>query len=162
MKELTKDACVGVIGAGTMGSGIAQLAAMSGHNVVLFDTSSAAMKQADEKLHKWLDSMVEKGKFTDAGAKDVVTRIHNATVFSDFKKCDIVIEAIIEDIAIKQEIFRTLEANTTDDCTLATNTSSLSVTSIAATCKNVSRVVGIHFFNPAPVMPLVELIPGIA
>jgi 3-hydroxybutyryl-CoA dehydrogenase len=162
MKELTKDACVGVIGAGTMGGGIAQLAAFSGHKVVLFDTSSSAMKMADERLHKWLGSMVEKGKLNEAGSKDVVSRIENARSFEDFKKCDIVIEAIIEDIAIKQEIFRTLEKNTSADCILASNTSSLSVTSIAAACANISKVVGIHFFNPAPVMPLVEIIPGIA
>jgi 3-hydroxybutyryl-CoA dehydrogenase len=162
MKELSKNSKIGVIGAGTMGGGIAQLAAMSGHNVMLFDTSPIAMKQADERLHKALDVMIEKGKITDTGAKDVVTHIKNASLFEDFKGCDLVIEAIIEDIAIKQEIFRTLESKLPADCILATNTSSLSVTSIASACKNAERVIGIHFFNPATIMPLVEIVPGIA
>jgi len=162
MKELNKNSKIGVIGAGTMGGGIAQLAAMSGHDVVLFDTSPIAMKQAGERLHKALDVMVEKGKITDTGAKDVVTHIKNASLFDDFKGCDLVIEAIIEDIAIKQEIFRTLESKLPADCILATNTSSLSVTSIASACKNAERVIGIHFFNPATIMPLVEIAPGIA
>ncbi len=162
MKEISKEGIIGVIGAGTMGGGIAQLAALSGHNVVLFDTSSSAMKQADERLHKSLDSMIQKGKITNTGADDVKGRIKNAASFDDFKSCAIIIEAVIEDIAIKQEIFRILESCTSADCILATNTSSLSVTSIAASCKNISRVIGIHFFNPAPIMPLVEIIPGIA
>lgn len=162
MKELNQKSRIGVIGAGTMGGGIAQLAAMSGHEVVLFDTSPVAMKQADERLHKALDILVEKGKMTGSGSKDVVARIKNASRFDDFKDCDLVIEAVIEDIAIKQEIFRNLEKKVGKDSILATNTSSLSVTSIAATCSDASRIVGIHFFNPAPIMPLVEIVPGLA
>jgi 3-hydroxybutyryl-CoA dehydrogenase len=129
---------------------------------VLFDANSAAMKQADERLKKSLDVMIEKGKMTGNGAEDIKTRIKNAQSFDDFKKCDLIIEAVIEDITVKQDIFRTLESKTSADCILATNTSSLSVTSIAAACNNTSRVIGIHFFNPAPIMPLVEIIPGIA
>lgn len=161
MKQLDKNCKIGVIGAGTMGAGIAQLAAMQGHDVVLFDTSSVAMKQADERLHKTLDLLIEKGKITSSVASNVVAHIKNASLFDDFKDCDLIIEAVIEEIAIKQEIFRTLESKCKPDCILATNTSSLSVTSIASSCKNTNRVVGIHFFNPAPVMPLVEIIPGI-
>src|ERR1700722_3095976 len=131
-----------------MGGGIAQLAALSGHKVVLFDTSSSAMKDADLRLHKSLDTMIQKGKITNTGADDVKGRIKNAASFDDFKSCAIIIEAVIEDIAIKQEIFRILESCTSADCILASNTSSLSVTSIAASCKNISRVIGIHFFNP--------------
>lgn len=153
---------IGVIGAGTMGSGIAQLAAASGHKVLLFDASSAALQQANERLRNSLDNLVQKGKITSAAANDVLGRITNASGFNDFKKCDMVIEAVIEDLAVKQEIFKTLENTVSSECILATNTSSLSVTSIAAACKNISRVIGIHFFNPAPVMPLVEIIPGIA
>jgi 3-hydroxybutyryl-CoA dehydrogenase len=162
MKELNKNSKIGVIGAGTMGAGIAQLAATMGHEVWLFDTNPIAMKQADERLKKTLDTMIEKGKISANDANDVRTRIKNAGKFDDFKDCDLVIEAVIEEIAIKQEIFRTLESKTSADCILATNTSSLSVTSIAAACNNTSRVIGIHFFNPAPIMPLVEIIPGIA
>jgi 3-hydroxybutyryl-CoA dehydrogenase len=161
MKELNKNSKIGVIGAGTMGGGIAQLAAMAGHDVVLFDTSSVAMKQAGERLHKSLDTLVEKGKITSTVASDVTAHIKNASSFDDFKDCDLVIEAIIEELAIKQEIFRTLESKCKADCILATNTSSLSVTSIAASVKATDRVIGIHFFNPAPIMPLVEIISGI-
>jgi|SRR6185437_677699 len=162
MKELNSKSKIGVIGAGTMGAGIAQLAAMSEHEVVLFDTNSVAMKQADERLKKSLDVLIEKGKITSSRAGNIIARITPARVFDDFKGCDLIIEAVIEEIAIKQEIFRTLESKTSADCILATNTSSLSVTSIAAACKDASRVIGIHFFNPAPIMPLVEIIPGIA
>jgi 3-hydroxybutyryl-CoA dehydrogenase len=162
MKKLSKDSCIGVIGAGTMGSGIAQLAASFGHKVILFDANTAVLKQADEKLHKSLDTLVQKGKVTDANAKSTIANIHNASSFDEFAKCDLIIEAVIEEINVKQEIFKKLEKITSADCILATNTSSLSVTSIAASCNNAERVVGIHFFNPAPIMPLVEVVPGIA
>jgi 3-hydroxybutyryl-CoA dehydrogenase len=162
MKEFTQQSKIGVIGAGTMGGGIAQLAAMSGHEVVLFDTSSTAMKKADERLHKAMDIMIEKGKISDMGAKDILSHIRKASLFDDFKDCDLVIEAIIEELPIKQEIFRTIESKVSAGCILATNTSSLSVTSIASVCSDASRVIGIHFFNPAPIMPLVEIVPGIA
>lgn len=162
MKELNKNSVIGVIGAGTMGAGIVQLAALSGHEVLLFDTSPIAVKQANEKLGKSLDVMVEKGKITTGASEEARARIKSVMLLDDFKNCDLIIEAVIEDIAIKQEIFRTLEKKTNPDCILATNTSSLSITSIGAACTNAERVVGIHFFNPAHIMPLVEIIPGIA
>lgn len=162
MKELNKNSKIGVIGAGTMGSGIAQLAATFGHDVVLYDTNQAAMKAAGERLKKTLASLLEKGKMTNTAAEEVMARIKQASSFDDFKNCDLIIEAVIEEWGIKQEIFKTLESKTSADCVLATNTSSLSITSIAAACKDATRVLGIHFFNPAPVMPLVEIIPGIA
>ncbi|HXP50711.1 MAG TPA: 3-hydroxyacyl-CoA dehydrogenase NAD-binding domain-containing protein, partial [Bacteroidia bacterium] len=162
MKKLSKDSCIGVIGAGTMGSGIAQLAASFGHKVVLFDANTEVLKQADEKLRKSLEALVQKGKVTDAAAKSTIANIHNASSFDEFAKCDLIIEAVIEEISVKQEIFKKLEKITSADCILATNTSSLSVTSIAASCSNAERVVGIHFFNPAPIMPLVEVVPSIA
>ncbi|HWY98839.1 MAG TPA: 3-hydroxyacyl-CoA dehydrogenase NAD-binding domain-containing protein [Bacteroidia bacterium] len=162
MEKLSKDSCIGVIGAGTMGSGIAQLAASFGHKVVIYDTNIAVLKQADEKMRKSLDSLVQKGKITDAAAKITIANIHNALSFNEFAQCNLIIEAVIEEINVKQDIFKKLEQIVSADCILATNTSSLSVTSIAASCNNAERVIGIHFFNPAPIMPLVEIVPGIA
>jgi 3-hydroxybutyryl-CoA dehydrogenase len=162
MKKLSKDSCIGVIGAGTMGSGIAQLAASFGHKVILFDANAVVLKQADEKLRKSLEVLVQKGKITDDAAKNTIANIHHASSFDEFAKCDLIIEAVIEEIVVKQDIFKKLEAITSADCILATNTSSLSVTSIAASCGKPERVVGIHFFNPAPIMPLVEVVLGIA
>jgi 3-hydroxybutyryl-CoA dehydrogenase len=162
MKKTGKDSCIGVIGAGTMGSGIAQLAASFGHQVVLFDANNEVMKQAAIRLKKSLDGLVEKGKITIAQADDIVSNIRNASSFEEFKPCNLIIEAVIEDLTVKQDIFKKLEQVVSDDCILATNTSSLSVTSIASSCSNTGRVIGIHFFNPATIMPLVEIIPGIA
>ncbi len=145
-----------------MGSGIAQLAASCGHKTVLYDTNSAVMIQAEDKLRKLLEGLVQKGKITDATAKNTIANIHHASSFEEFAKCDLVIEAVVEEIAVKKDIFKRLEDITSSGCILATNTSSLSITSIAASCNNAERVIGIHFFNPATVMPLVEIVPGIA
>ncbi len=153
---------IGVIGSGTMGSGIVQLAAVSGCDVIMFDTNETALKTAYVKLKKMLENLAEKGKITPEKANEAVARITIATGIHDFKDCGMVIEAIIEDLAIKKELFKNLEAVCTTTCILATNTSSISVTSIASACKNPSRFIGIHFFNPAPIMPLVEIIPGLA
>ncbi len=153
---------IGVIGSGTMGSGIVQLAAVSGCDVIMFDTNETALKTAYVKLKKMLENLAEKGKITPEKANEAVARITMATGIHDFKDCGMVIEAIIEDLAIKKELFKNLEAVCTTTCILATNTSSISVTSIASACKNPSRFIGIHFFNPAPIMPLVEIIPGLA
>jgi 3-hydroxybutyryl-CoA dehydrogenase len=162
MKKLNKNSCIGVIGAGAMGSGIAQLVASFGHKVILFDANMVVLKKADEHLRRSLETLVQKGKITDEAAKRTIANICNAGSFDEFAECDLIIEAVIEEIGIKQEIFRKLEKITSIDCILATNTSSLSVTSIASSCSNAERVIGIHFFNPAPIMPLVEIVPGIA
>jgi 3-hydroxybutyryl-CoA dehydrogenase len=162
MEKSTKNWCIGVIGAGTMGSGIAQLAASFGHKVILFDANSTILSLAIEKLEKSLDALVQKGKITADSAKTTLSNIHNAISLNEFSKCDLIIEAVIEELEIKKEIFKNLEDIISPACILATNTSSLSVTSIAASCKQVERVVGIHFFNPATIMPLVEMVPGIA
>lgn len=162
MKELGKDACIGVIGAGTMGSGIAQLAAQSGHSVVLYDTNTAILNQAIEKMKASLSSLVQKGKMSDETAKAVINRIAVAISISEFKRCGLVIEAVIEELSVKQQLFKSVEEHASADCIFATNTSSLSVTSIASGCKDAGKVIGIHFFNPAQIMPLVEIVPGIA
>ena len=162
MREIGKDACIGVLGVGTMGSGIAQLAAQSGHSVLLFDANSNATNQAIEKIGKSLESLVQKGKINEQVAKEIVGKIAPVSSISDFKKCSLIIEAVIEELNVKQELFKTIEQYTSSDCIFATNTSSLSVTSIASGCKDASKVIGIHFFNPAQIMPLVEIVPGIA
>lgn len=150
---------VGVIGAGAMGAGIAQVAAVAGHEVLLYDTAPAALEKARQNLEKTLQKLQEKGKL--ASAANVLGRIRLAGALSDLKDCGLVIEAIIESLDIKQKVFAALEAEVSPSCVLATNTSSLSVTSIAAACKAPERVLGLHFFNPAPLMALVEVIPAL-
>jgi len=153
---------VAVIGAGTMGSGIAQVAAQAGHNVVLYDTRREAVDKALAGLRKTLDKLVEKGKFTAEQADGIHGRIAPASDLKDLAGSGLVIEAIIEDLGIKQKLFSELEGIVAPDAILATNTSSLSVTAIAGGLKHPERMVGLHFFNPAPLLPLVEVVPGLA
>ena len=152
---------VGVVGAGAMGSGIAQVAAQAGHRIVLFDTKQEALEAAQMKLAKIMVRLVEKGKLNETDAQDIQDRIDYANDMKAFADCGIVIEAIIENLEIKKFVFSNLEEICRNDALLATNTSSLSVASIASACKHPERVIGIHFFNPAPLMPLVEIIPAI-
>jgi len=152
---------IGVIGAGTMGSGIAQVAAQSGHKVWLFDTNQAALDKASASLYKIMSRLVEKGKMSREEADTVIARINHCTDYQSFSKCGLVIEAIIENLEIKKKVFIALENEVSDNCILASNTSSLSIASIAASCNKPERVVGIHFFNPAPLMPLVEVVPAV-
>lgn len=152
----------GIIGSGTMGSGITQLAAVSGCNVILFDANIEAAENAVQKIIKILSGLVQKNKITEKDANAALSRIKIGHSLRDFSACDMVIEAIVEDLSIKKELFKNLEKNCNPACLLATNTSSISITSIASACKSPGRVIGIHFFNPAPVMPLVEIIPGLA
>lgn len=153
---------VAVIGAGTMGSGIAQVAAQAGHNVVLFDTRREAVDKALIGLRKTLDKLVEKGKLTTEQADGIHGRITPASDLKELAGSGLVIEAIIEDLGIKQKLFAELEGIVATDAILATNTSSLSVTAIAGKLKHPERMVGLHFFNPAPLLPLVEVVPGLA
>lgn len=153
---------IAVIGAGTMGSGIAQVAAQAGHNVVLFDTRREAVDKALAGLRKTLDRLVEKGKLTAEQADGVHGRITPASELNDLAGSGLVIEAIIEDLGIKKQLFGKLEGIVPEDAVLATNTSSLSVTAIAGGLKHPERMVGLHFFNPAPLLPLVEVVPGLA
>lgn len=156
---MNKDSIIGVIGAGAMGSGIAQVAAMAGHNVVLFDTNAAALDKAKASLTSTLNKLAEKGKIADASV--VLARFQFASELNAFANCGLIIEAIIENLDIKKKVFADVEAVVSESCVLATNTSSLSVTSIAAACKIADRVIGLHFFNPAPLMALVEIIPAV-
>lgn len=166
-QRLGADVSVGVVGAGTMGAGIAQVAASNGHAVVLADASASAIAKARDGHAKAMARDVEKGRRTQADADAVLARIRyvNGVGPSDleaFKSCGLVIEAIVEDLAVKQTLFRALESVVARDAVLATNTSSLSIAAIAGGCQHAERVVGIHFFNPAPLMALVEVIPALA
>ncbi len=152
---------IGIIGAGSMGSGIAQVASQAGHEVVLCDTKTQPLVKAKEKLAKIMARLVEKERVTATEAEAIQDRISYAQNMSALKGCGLVIEAIIENLEIKQTVFKTLEENVEADCILASNTSSLSIASIAAACNHPERVIGIHFFNPAPLMPLVEIIPAV-
>ncbi len=157
--SLSAQSVIGVIGAGAMGSGIAQVAAMAGHSVILFDTNGIALDKAKTSLTATINKLAEKGKVADANI--VLSRFQYATELQSFANCDLIIEAIIENLDIKKKVFADVEAIVKDSCVLATNTSSLSVTSIAAACKKADRVIGLHFFNPAPLMALVEIIPAV-
>src|SRR6185503_12741466 len=158
---------VGVVGAGAMGTGIAQVAAAAGHSVVLGDAREGAVAKARTALTEALDRLASKGKL-DAATRDAIRariRFEEAPTAGDlglYSGCDIVIEAVVEDLGVKRELFAGLDDVVGEQAILGTNTSSLSVGAIASACQRPERVVGIHFFNPAPVMPLVEVVPGLA
>lgn len=152
---------IGIIGSGAMGSGIAQLAATASHKTLVFDNNSNVLHKSAEKTAQGLQAQVEKGKMTKEEAERILGNILYVTNLASFSSCDMVIEAIVEDLDIKQQVFKEMEMIVGEQCILATNTSSFSVTAIASACRNSSRVIGIHFFNPAVIMPLVEIIPGV-
>ncbi len=152
---------IGILGAGTMGAGIAQVAAQNGHKVVLVDLNQAVLDKASANLVKVLARLVEKEAITVEKSQEISGNIQSSTALNDFSSCDLIIEAIVENIDIKTKVFAQLEEITHKDCILASNTSSLSIASIGAALKDPSKVVGIHFFNPAPLMPLVEIIPAV-
>jgi 3-hydroxybutyryl-CoA dehydrogenase len=152
---------VSVIGAGTMGAGIAQIAATKGHEVYLYDSFDGAIETAENKLKKILNRMVEKKRITQQENIEILERINFTKEITEVSGSELVIEAIIENLEIKQKVFTEIESLVDKDCIIASNTSSLSIASIASSCKNAERVVGIHFFNPAPLMPLVEIIPAV-
>ncbi len=150
---------IGIVGCGAMGSGIAQVAATAGETVVVFDPSSEALVKAKNSIGSSLAKLVEKSRITVLEADVAIQRIKFTGNFKDVAPCSFVIEAAFEDLNVKQEIFRTLESFCSKDAILATNTSSFSIASVASVCKIPSRVIGIHFFNPPVLMPLVEVIP---
>ena len=157
-----QDSIIGVVGSGAMGSGIAQVAATAGHPTIIYDTNAAALDKAKANLSNSLNKLVEKQKITADKAADILALTTYSSSIQDFKSCDLIIEAIVENIDVKQSVFKELESITSNTCVLASNTSSLSITSIASACNNPEKVIGIHFFNPATLMPLVEIIPGVA
>ena len=151
---------IAVIGAGTMGAGIAQLAATHGCTVHLIDVNADVLRHGLDAIKKNLDRTVEKGRMAAPDRDATSARIHTRGEIDNLKDVELAIEAVVENLAIKQRVFRDLEAATPPSAVLATNTSSLSVTRIAEVVKNPGRVIGMHFFNPAPIMPLVEIIAG--
>lgn len=153
---------VGIIGAGTMGMGIAQVAATAGHTAYLYDTRQEAVDKALASLARTMATLVAKGKLSRPEADAILGRIRPAALMKEMAGCGLVIEAVVEDIGVKRKLFQDLEAKLAPGAVLATNTSSLSVTEIGAACARPERVLGLHFFNPAPLMPLVEVIPGLA
>lgn len=158
----TKDSIIGIVGSGAMGSGIAQVASTSGHQTIIYDTNSVALEKAKTNLNSSLVKLIEKQKITKDKADSILSLTQFTSSISDLKNCSLIIEAIVENLDVKQSVFKELESMTSEKCVLASNTSSLSITSIASVCIKPEKVIGIHFFNPATLMPLVEIIPGIA
>lgn len=159
---LDKETVVGIIGAGTMGAGIAQIASTNGHEVYLYDAYAEQLPKAKAGLEKILNRQVEKGRMSQEEVDGILSRIHFVEDITEFGKCGFVIEAIVENIDIKQDAFQRLEGIVSKDCILASNTSSLSIASISSALKKPERFLGVHFFNPAPLMKLVEIIPSVA
>ncbi|MCF8292349.1 MAG: NAD(P)-binding domain-containing protein [Chitinophagaceae bacterium] len=152
---------IGIIGSGTMGAGIAQVAAQAGNNVVVIDTNETVLNKAKHSLQNTLSKLTEKGKLSAEKAASIFSLISWELSINKLNESDLVIEAIVERLDIKQTLFAALEHIVSEQCILASNTSSLSVTSIASACNLPQRVIGIHFFNPAPVMELVEIVPAL-
>ncbi|MEP6678104.1 MAG: 3-hydroxyacyl-CoA dehydrogenase PaaH, partial [Betaproteobacteria bacterium] len=159
---LSRDATVAVVGAGTMGAGIAQVAAVAGHRVLLFDARPGAAQTACRSLASTLDTLVAKGKLDADAARAAAQRVTPVETIGDCASAALVIEAIVEDLDVKRALFAELETVVGVEAILASNTSSLSLTSLAAGLRHPRRVVGMHFFNPAPVLPLVEVVRGLA
>ena len=162
MSALDRNTQVAVIGAGAMGAGIAQVAAQAGHPVKLYDNRPGAAAQAVAGIDRQLARLVEKGKLPAGEREAIVARLCPADTLDTLADARLVIEAIVENLSVKQALLHELEALCADDCILASNTSSLSITSLAAGLKRPQQVVGMHFFNPAPLMALVEVVSGLA
>lgn len=152
---------IGVVGAGTMGRGIAQVAATAGHRVLLYDNQSAGLQAAVQSLNGLFDKLVAKEKIGRNDADEILQRIEPVDRLDDMESCNLIIEAIVENLGVKQQLFSQLETFVNEDCILASNTSSLSIASLAGPCDHPGRFIGIHFFNPAALMPLVEVIPAL-
>lgn len=150
-----------VIGAGIMGAGIAQIAAQAGHPVLLFDTNFEASQAALDKLAATFDKLVGKGKISQSSAQTALSKITPISSLEKASHVSLVVEAIVEKLDVKRSVFQQLEEHVSDDCILATNTSSISVTAIANGMKKPDRLVGMHFFNPVPIMKLVEVVSGL-
>ncbi|MEM9722260.1 MAG: 3-hydroxyacyl-CoA dehydrogenase NAD-binding domain-containing protein [Bacteroidota bacterium] len=152
---------IGIIGAGTMGRGIAQIAASHGYKTCVFDVHKSALLTSQQKLTKILDRLIEKGRIDTQRKVEILGNILFTTSLDPIQEAGLVVEAIVEDAEIKQKVFKDIEQRVAPSCIIATNTSSLSVTSLAASLQQPERCMGIHFFNPAPLMKLVEIIPAI-
>jgi len=155
------DLVAGVAGAGTMGRGIAQVLAQGGARTLVYDAQPGAARKARESIAQALGRLAEKGRLSAADAERIVGRIETVDALDAFAPCHVVVEAIVEDLQAKRTLFSSLEERVKQDCILASNTSSLSVTAMAAACKQPGRVAGYHFFNPVPLMKIVEVVDGV-
>ncbi|MGC0383825.1 3-hydroxyacyl-CoA dehydrogenase [Streptomyces sp. SAI-129] len=162
MTALDLSSPVAVVGTGTMGQGIAQVALVAGHPVRLYDAAPGRAREAADAIGARLDRLVEKDRLTGAGRDAARARLTAAETLDGLAGCALVVEAVVERLDVKQELFRALEDVVGDDCLLATNTSSLSVTAVGGALRVPGRFVGLHFFNPAPLLPLVEVVSGFA
>ena len=151
---------IGVLGAGVMGNGIAQVASMAGYNVIMRDIEDRFVESGIKNIDKFLTKSVEKGKMTADAKKEVMGRIKGTTAMADLKDVDFVVEVIIEVMDVKKKVFAELDELTRKDVILSSNTSSMSITEIATATKRPDKVVGMHFFNPVPLMRLVEVVRG--
>ncbi len=152
---------IGVVGAGQMGSGIAEILVATGYPVIMRDVNEAAVEKGKKRISSDFDRRVQKGRMTADEQKTAFGRLSATTRLEDFKDCDLVIEAASENINIKKEVFQTLDEVTPKSAVLASNTSSISITRIGSFTKRPDKVVGMHFFLPAPVMKLIELVRGL-
>ena len=152
---------IAVLGAGIMGAGIAQVASQGGYTVILRDLQMTLVNDGINTINKNLDKLIKKDMITSNEKEEVLSRIQGTTDLSALKEADLVIEAVVENMAIKKQLFSELDNLCKDSVILATNTSSLSITEIASVCRNPERVIGMHFFNPVPIMKLVEIVKGI-
>lgn len=162
MDSLLSSDVVAVIGAGTMGAGVAQVAAAAGHRVLLFDAQPGAAGNGKRRTLDGLKKLVERGRMTEQERQALADRIEPVATLQDLVSARLVIEAIVEDLSIKQALFKELESLCAEDCVFASNTSSISITAIASVLRCPQRFLGMHFFNPAPVMKLVEVVSGLA
>ena len=153
---------IGIVGSGQMGAGIAHVAALADRNVVLLDVNEAVLNKALEAIERNIQRQVSRGKLEDGAAERALKRITITTDYSDFNVADLVIEAATENEGIKRKIFETLVPNLSKEALIASNTSSISITRLASTTDRPGKFIGMHFFNPVPIMQLVELIRGIA
>lgn len=160
-KALPREVAVGVVGAGTMGAGIAQVAAAAGHPVQLYDAADGAAERGLSRLAEGLSRQVARGRMDEADKEALLARIVPAASLGALAPCALVVEAVVEDLAVKRSLFAALESTCAADTILASNTSSLSITAIGAALDAPGRLVGMHFFNPAPVMKLVEVVSGL-
>src|SRR5215204_3569329 len=153
---------IGVVGAGTMGNGIAQVAARAGYSVVMHDVRDEFLDRGLSAIDKSLQRDVDKDRIDAAGKQSIIGRINRTTDFAAFKEASFVVEAVIEDPAVKTQVFKMLDEVTPPHAILASNTSSISITQLGAVTRRPDKVIGMHFMNPVPVMKLVEVIRGMA
>lgn len=152
---------IGIIGAGSMGTGIAQVAAQSGCELRIYDLNKKSIEKSRDQTLSTFNKLVNKEKWSDAEAKEIFSRYYYSTELDILSDCDLIIEAIVENLNVKVEVLQKLEEFVSPKCILASNTSSLSISAIAARLKNPKRMIGLHFFNPAPIMSLVEIVPAL-